>query len=125
MGKKEKKNKRSARIIMTNEARVLKQLREESGLSMRAAGQKIGLSDSYIAHLENGRIDIPKKAEKLERILAIYGGIKIKSFYERAQNFKEKITPKDEIKELVSRANDHQVTTLLTIVKSIVGNGSN
>ncbi|MBF0299135.1 MAG: helix-turn-helix domain-containing protein [Oligoflexia bacterium] len=112
-------------MIMTNEARVLKQLRKDSGLSMRAAGQKIGLSDSYIAHLENGRIDIPRKAEKLERILSIYGGIKVKIFYERARNFKEKITLKDELYELVSRANDHQTTTLLTIAKSIVGLGGN
>ena len=122
MGEKEK-NRRSARIIMSNEARVLKQLREESGLSMRADGQKIGLSDSYIAHLENGRIDIPRKVEKLERVLSIYGGIKVKSFYERARNFKEKFTPKDELHELVSRANEQQTTTLLTIAKSIIGVG--
>jgi transcriptional regulator with XRE-family HTH domain len=66
---------------MTNEARVLKELRIYHGYSMRKAGELMELSDSYIAHLETGRIDIPMGA-RLDRILAVYGGIKKKSLYE-------------------------------------------
>lgn len=111
--------KRSARIIITNEARVLKELRIEAGLSMRKAASLIGLSDSYIAHIETGRLDVPE-GDKLERLLNIYGGLKPKSFYERARNFREKITPRDELFELLSRADNQQIQMLLTMVKGLI-----
>lgn len=112
------KKKRSARIIMTNEARVLKDLRLYHGYSMRKAGELMGLSDSYIAHLETGRMDVPK-GEKLERILAVYGGIKAKSFYERVRNYQEKITPRDELLEIIERLPDDKVPIVLNIARSL------
>jgi len=112
------KKKRSARIIMTNEARVLKDLRLYHGYSMRKAGELMGLSDSYIAHLETGRMDVPK-GEKLDRILAVYGGIKAKSFYERVRNYQEKITPRDELLEIIERLPDEKVPIVLNIARSL------
>ena len=110
--------KRSARVIMTNEARALKELRLSYGYSMRKAGELLGLSDSYIAHLETGRLDVPKGL-KLERILAIYGGIKPKSFYERVRNFQQKLTPRDELMETIKRLPDDKIPIVLNIAKSI------
>ena len=110
--------KRSARLIMTNEARVLREMRMECSLSMRKAAGLLGLSDSYIAHLETGRLDVPK-GEKLERLLSIYGGIKPKSFYERARNFRLKHGPREELVELVQRMDDQKITTLLTVAKGL------
>ncbi len=115
----EKEQKRSARIIMTNEARVLRDLRIQHGFTMRKAGELLGLSDSYISHIETGRIDVPK-GEKLERVLSIYGGIRAKSFYERARNYSEKFTTKDELMDLINRASDTQINTVLAIVKSLI-----
>lgn len=109
--------KRSARIIMTNEARVLKDLRLQYRLSMKKAGTMIGRSDSYIAHLETGRMDIPQ-GERLDRILSIYGGIKQKSFYERVRNFEQKITAKDELIEIIGKLPEQHLKTLLTIATS-------
>lgn len=105
---------------MTNEARVLKDLRVEAGLSMRKAGALIGKSDSYIAHLETGRMDMPA-GESLERLLNIYGGMKSKSFYERVRKYKQSLTPKDELRELLERGSDEQLRTLLTVAKGIIG----
>lgn len=82
-------DKRSARIIMTNEARVLREMRIAKGLSMRKAGQEIGVSDSYIAHVETGRM-APPRSIKLIRFLDAYGGIKVKSFYDRVRAFRQK-----------------------------------
>lgn len=103
---------------MTNEARVLKDLRLYHGYSMRKAGELMGLSDSYIAHLETGRMDVPK-GEKLDRILAVYGGIKAKSFYERVRHYQEKITPRDELLEIIERLPDDKVPIVLNIAKSL------
>ncbi len=52
---------------MTPAARLLKRLRVERKLSMRKAGELLGLSDSTIAHIETGRIDVPR-GEKLNRM---------------------------------------------------------
>ena len=57
---------------MSNEARVLKQIRENKGLSMRSAGRLIERSDSFISQIENGQMLIPK-APMLEKILTAYG----------------------------------------------------
>ncbi len=111
--------KRSARCILTIEARVLKEMRVSCGYTMRHAGELLGLSDSYIAHLETGRMDVPK-GEKLERILNIYGGIKIKSFYEKVRNFQDKLTPREELIDEIKRLSDQELLFLLRVVRGIV-----
>ena len=103
---------------MTNEARVLKDLRLQHGLSMRKAGSLIGRSDSYIAHIETGRMDTPK-GEKLERLLNIYGNIKPKSFYERVSGYKKRITPRAELIEIVKRQSEEKVILLLKLAKNV------
>lgn len=104
---------------MSNEARVLKEMRLAKGYSMRKAGELIGLSDSYIAHIETGRMD-PPRGDKLDRILSIYGPIKQKSFYEKVRNYRHKMTKLDELNELISRANPTQVEALLSIAKGLI-----
>jgi transcriptional regulator with XRE-family HTH domain len=111
--------KRSARIIMSNEARVLKDLRIQHGLSMRNAGSSIGRSDSYIAHIETGRMDTPKGL-RLDRLLAIYGGIKQKTFYERVRQYQLLLSPKEELLEAIERLPNEKIATLLAIAKSIL-----
>lgn len=100
--------KRSARILLTNEARVLKELRSQCGLSMRQAGKLINRSDSYIAHIETGRMDSPRGA-RLDRLLAVYGGMKQKSFFERVRNYEKKVTPRMEIDGLLDRLTDEKI----------------
>ena len=112
--------KRSARIILTNESRVLKQLRLEHGLSMKSAAMLIGVSDSTVAHIETGRMDAPK-GHRLERFLRVYGNIKPKSFYERVRIFEAlPLSPQQELAELIKRANDQQIQTVLMIVKGLL-----
>lgn len=38
-------SKRTEKVIISPEGRILKKLREKHGLSMRAVGEKLGLSD--------------------------------------------------------------------------------
>jgi transcriptional regulator with XRE-family HTH domain len=111
---------RSQKIIMTTEARVLKQMRQERNLSMRDAAQLVGISISTVAHVENGRMNAPK-GKSLARFLNAYGGMKEKSFYERVRNFKEKITPKDELMNLLERATDDQIKTIIQITRGLLG----
>lgn len=91
---------RSGRVIMTKEARVLRELRIQSGLSMRKAGALIGCTDSYISHIENGRADVPRGG-RLDKFLAVYGGIKQKSFYERVRRYSESPDYKLDLSDLI------------------------
>lgn len=111
--------KRSSRIIMTNEARVLKEMRQQKGLSMRRAGALIGKSDTYIAHIETGRMDVPK-GEKLQTLLELYSPIKIKSFHERVRLFQEKVTKKDELLEIINKIDDQKVGIILGLAISLI-----
>lgn len=111
---------RSKKIILTNEARVLRALRLEHDLSMKKAGGLAGVSDSLIAHIETGRMN-PPRGEALARFLRVYGGIHEKSFYERVRTFHQKMTPREELIELVQRANKAHVQTLLSVAKGLMG----
>ena len=111
--------KRSEKILLTPEASVLRTLRIEHKFSMKKAAQLIGVSDSTIAHIETGRMNIPKK-ERLEKFLRVYGDIKAKSFFERARTFQVTPSPKEELLELIKRANSQQIATLLTITKGLL-----
>ena len=113
--------RRSAKIILTNEGRVLRQLRLEHGLSMKRAAALIGISDSSVAHVEHGRLNAPK-GPRLERFLRVYGDIKVKSFYERVRTFENHpLTPKQELAEILERANDQQTRVILTVAKGLLG----
>lgn len=109
---------RSGRVIMTNEARVLRQMRIQAGLSMRQAGRLLGCTDSYISHIENGRSDVPK-GERLDKFLAAYGGIKQKSFYERVRRFTEEIDPRDELIELIQSLSPEKIKLATQLIRSI------
>lgn len=78
MEKKERK-RRSDERNCTRGGRVLKTLRNSRALSMRAAAELIGKSDTFVSHAENGRLDLTK--DYLELFLCAYGYSK--NYYEK------------------------------------------
>jgi transcriptional regulator with XRE-family HTH domain len=116
--------KRSSRIFLTVEAKVLKKIREErkqkrlgKNYSLRAVAKRLGKTDSWLAQIENGRADFPWD-ERLDALLNDYG-LKRKSFNERIRLFKETITPKSELMDLLPILGDDQVNLVLTFIRSI------
>jgi DNA-binding XRE family transcriptional regulator len=59
--KKKGRVRRSDSQRITKEARILKFMRTSRGLSMRRAGQIIGVSAATINHIDNGRMDVHEK----------------------------------------------------------------
>lgn len=112
-------SKRSAQLKPSIEGKVLKTLRHENSLSMRKAGELIGVSDSTIAHIENGRMN-PPKGERLAAFLSVYGNIKERSFYERVRRFQETATPRNELIEIVKRAPESQIKILLDVARGLM-----
>lgn len=64
------KKRRCNHKMMTKEANILKFMRESRKLSMRKAGALLGVSDSTISHIENGRADL--RPEITLRLLKMY-----------------------------------------------------
>lgn len=105
-------------MIMTKEARVIRELRIQSGLSMRKAGAFIGCTDSYMPHIENGRADVPR-GDRLDKFLAVYGGIKQKSFYERVRRYSELIDPRQELIEWVQNLTSDKIKSVFELLQNI------
>ena len=112
-------SKRTSKVMLTIECRVLKQLREEAGLSMRAAGLRLNVSSSMISQIENGRERFPDTA-RLQPILDAYGGLKVKGFWERVRVFKHQSSSIDELHDLVERLQSHQAIVALAVVRAIL-----
>jgi transcriptional regulator with XRE-family HTH domain len=113
---------RSYKVVLTNEARVLKDLRVKHKLSMREAGARVGVSDSYVSLIENGRTD-PPQGESLGRFLKIYGGISEKYFYELVRNHKAELTDEQILVELVSKLSSADQKLLRVIAEELAKRG--
>ncbi len=110
---------RTEKVVISNEARVLRQMRIAKRLSMRAAGALVGKSDSYISQIENGRMDVPHGA-MLEAILVALGPIKVASFKERARLFKETYSPRDEALSLLEKLPEEQVKVAVAFLQAML-----
>jgi len=108
---------RSQKVILTAEASVLKRLRAESGLSMRAAGSLTGYSDSYISQIENGRENFPK-AEKLQKFLNAYK-TNPKAFRERVRSFRLELTDSDLIENLLPKLSKESLKTIRVMAEQM------
>lgn len=99
---------------------MLKALRIENKLSMAKAAALMDISTSTVAHTETGRINAPQ-GKRLERFLQVYGGIKSASFHERVRKLQGAPTAREELDELLNRANAEQTRTVLAIVRGLLG----
>lgn len=109
---------RTKYVIMSNEAKVLKRLREKAGLSMRQAGEKMGVSGSLVSQIENGRENIPEGA-RLKRFLDAYG-VGVQTFKKHVKEFSENESDMDVIQNLLTKVAEEDLKTLRTMVEHFV-----
>ncbi len=112
------KKSRTARVVLTPEAQVLKRLRERYGLSMRAAGARLGYSDSYISQIENGRENVPT-GERLMKFLNLYGEITERYFKQLCKEWRDEATEREQLVALTNKLPDEKVRTLLTLAQQM------
>lgn len=113
---KTNKYRRSSEVKLSNEARFLRKLRQDAGLSIREAGRRAGYSESYLRHIEMGRANFPKECI-LKLILSEYG-ISIRQFSNLVMvNFDNK--DRDELTRLIKNLNDEDSKLALKLIKSI------
>jgi transcriptional regulator with XRE-family HTH domain len=109
---------RSSQIIMSDAAKVLRDLRLRSNISMKEAGKRIGVTDSYISHIENGRTNVPV-GPSLLAILDAYGGVSMKYYQELIRLKRKEVGDIDIITDLVSRMNPHQLKTARLLIEQL------
>ena len=113
------KKQRSARVVMTDEARVMRDLRLKQSLSMKAAGRLVGVSDSYISHIENGRVAVPT-GHSLLKFLNLYGQTTPKYFGELVREKRQEVTDLDVISNLLERLKPNQVEAARAYIEHIM-----
>lgn len=111
------KYRRTSEIRITNEARLLRKIRLDRGLSIREAGRRLEKSESYIRHIENGRIDVPREVE-LRKILTVYQ-VGLRQFNLRKKSEVE-LDPYIELKQLIQEIPQGKVQVALSVVQSLI-----
>jgi transcriptional regulator with XRE-family HTH domain len=104
---------------MTDEARVLRDLRIKHQLSMKAAGKLIGVTNSFISHVENGRVNSPT-GESLLRFLKVYGGITPKYFGELVREKKKEVSDFDIVADLLPKLKSDQLRMVRVLIEQTV-----
>jgi transcriptional regulator with XRE-family HTH domain len=112
-------SKRTSIVVMTNEARVLKHLRERAGLSMRDAGELMGYSSSFVSQVENGRAN-PPQGESLAKFLKTYG-IEQRAYSRMVTEFKSEVSDLEILESLLPKLSPEAVKTLKLLAEQFVG----
>ena len=118
MSKRKFRYRRTDYIKLTNEAMLLRQVREQCGFSIREVGRRLEKSETYVRHIEKGRMNIPSD-EDLQLILDLYG-MSLRQFKAKAINFKSDDLNRDYLLCFISKANDKDLGKIRTFVDSCI-----
>lgn len=116
--KKHRKKRRSDYPDYTSKkALALRGLREGLDLSMAKVAKKVGCSVSTINLLEQGRMDIPKKSEIFDRILALYGTNR-KRFSDTSARWVNEMTDEDYIEQSLPKLKTADIQFIKQYIES-------
>lgn len=109
--------RRTSEIKMTNEARVLRRLRLDSGTKIKDVAYAIGKSETFIRHIEHGRLDVPSK-EMIKKILLVYGATY------RIYSAKCKVDcaedPYMELKNVIHKIPEEKLPLILSLIRGVL-----
>lgn len=103
---------------MTNEARVLKRLRERAEISMREAGELMGYSASFVSQVENGRANAPT-GESLKKFLKVYR-VEQRGFTRMVTEFKDEVSDLEVVTSLLPRLSSGSIKTLRILAEQLL-----
>ncbi len=103
-------------LNQVTEGLTLKFMRESRNLSMRRAGDLLGVSDSTVSHLENGRADL--HPEIVMRLLHFYGYSYEQFISMSSGKIELPQSLRRECLEIIKRLDDEKLKTVRTILQS-------
>ncbi len=101
---------------MTDEARVLKDLRLKHKFSITEAAKKVGVTNSYVCQIEKGRTD-PPRGDALLRFLKLYGDIGAKYFDELVREKKKEVSDLDVVTDLLPKLKPNQLKMVRVLIE--------
>jgi transcriptional regulator with XRE-family HTH domain len=113
-------SKRSYQRIPSREGKILRHMRQKSGLSMRQAAARIGLSPAMISHVEIGRENLPKN--RIGAMVQAYG-YTIEQFREFMSG---KVVPtnlRDECLELIRVMDESKLQPIHIMITAMMQQG--
>ena len=114
--KKSIRYRRTSEVRLTNEARILRSIREEREISIREVAKDLGYSESYIRHIEKGRLDVPD-GELLRKLLTHYD-VSYRQFRKRSQG-KVEVDKKEECISIINTLDRQSLSMVWNILSSI------
>jgi transcriptional regulator with XRE-family HTH domain len=108
--------RRTSEIKMTNEARVLRRLRLDSGTKIKEVAKEIGKSEAYIRHIEHGRLDVPDRAI-VKKILEVYGASY--RIYSNKLKSSVELDSRLQLKHVIPQLNLEESRMVLAFIQSI------
>lgn len=84
---------------------------------MRQAGELVEKSDSYISHIENGRLKVPT-GEPLAKLLELYKTSE-GDFLKSIEQYQKKVAPRDQVIEILKKSTDQQAQVILKIAQAL------
>jgi len=107
---------------ITQEARILRHLRIEAGLTLREVGHKMNCSDVTISHREHGRMGLP--LTRIESMVEVYGS-SMTTFNEYLSGERKlPINYRDECKALIDLIDDGKVQAVYGLLMTFLPDGS-
>ncbi len=106
-------------VEITTEVKTLRYLRIQAGLSLRQASRLLGITDTAISHIENGKMKLP--SARIEQMVASYGAT-MSDFFRIS---KAKVMPveyREECESLLRRVPNQELEAVFSFLKNIAVN---
>lgn len=104
--KRKLRYRKSSEVITTRESQLLREIRLKIGISIREVARRLEKSESYLRHIETGRMNVPSDNE-LERILTVYK-VSLHQFKIRLKTFEPKVKL-EECVELLKKLDESEL----------------
>lgn len=114
-------SKRSYSRIPSREGKILRFMRLKSGLSMRQAASRVGISASMISHIEIGRENLP--SGRIQTIVQAYGQT-IQQFDDYMKGRPVPTNLRDECIELIRIMDDITLQPIHLMITSLLQQGA-
>jgi len=98
-------------------SQVLRYMRQSSGLSFNQAGRRLRLTGSAIAHMEHGRMEIPK--HRIAEMVQIYG-FSMDEFKERLSTKPVPPNPRDECVSIIRELDHNKVLAVYGLLVNFI-----
>ena len=111
-----KSKKRSSYKFITKEAKILRHLRQSAKITMREAGRLCQVSDTYVSHIEHGRMDLSQT--RIEQFVSAYGFSYEADFMALMKSKNVPQCPRDIAIDIVNNLDDGHLKALIPIMEN-------